>query len=163
SLALVAQQAQQAIDLSQFESSAAAAQQRLFLTQVGNANGALSNDDTLITIALANNSPATLGVTPKQWYASMSDALGRMRGVEQQMAASVVARAQQLHQGSANSATLSVILSVLLLLAALVATFAVAQSIVRPLRRLRGDALQIASVRLPEKMAAIAQAEDPAA
>jgi signal transduction histidine kinase len=50
-----------------------------------------------------------------------------------------------------------------LLLAALAATFAVAQSIVRPLRMLRSDALQIASVRLPEKMAAIAEAEDPTA
>jgi signal transduction histidine kinase len=50
-----------------------------------------------------------------------------------------------------------------LLLAALAATFAVAQSIVRPLRRLRSDALQIASVRLPEKMQAIAEADDPTA
>jgi signal transduction histidine kinase len=56
-----------------------------------------------------------------------------------------------------------VILSVILLLAALAATFAVAQSIVRPLRRLRSDALQIATVRLPEKMLAIAGAEDPGA
>ena len=93
----------------------------------------------------------------------MSSAIGRLRGVEQQVAASVVARAQQLHQGAADSARLSVILSVILLLAALAATFAVAQSIVRPLRRLRSDALQIASARLPEKMLAIAEAEDPAA
>jgi signal transduction histidine kinase len=163
-LALTAEQAQQAIDLSQFESSAAAAQQQLYLTQVGNANGALSSDDGVITLALApNGSPAGLGVTAPRWYASMSDVIGRLRGVEQQVAASVVARARQLHQGSANSATISVILSVLLLLAALVATFAVAQSIVRPLRKLRGDALEIASARLPEKMAAIAEAEDPAA
>jgi signal transduction histidine kinase len=160
---LAAQQAQQAIDLSQFESSAAVAQQQLYLTQVANANDALAKDGTLVTVAIAARSPAQLGVTAKQWYASTSGTIGRLRGVEQQVAASVVARAQQLHQGAANSATISVILSVLLLLAALVATFAVAQSIVRPLRRLRGDALQIASVRLPEKMAAMAAAEDPAA
>ena len=160
---LEAEQAQQAIDTSQFESSAAVAQQQLFLTQVANVNGALSTDQTLVTLALADGSPAGLGVTPSKWYASMSSAIGRLRGVEQQVAASVVARAQQLHQGAADSARLSVILSVILLLAALAATFAVAQSIVRPLRRLRGDALQIASARLPEKMLAIAAAEDPAA
>jgi signal transduction histidine kinase len=160
---LESQQAEQAIDTSQFESSAAVAQQQLFLTQVANVNGALSTDQTLVILALANRSPAGLPVTASKWYTSMSSAIGQLRGVEQQVAASVVARAQQLHQGAADSARLSVILSVILLLAALAATFAVAQSIVRPLRRLRSDALQIASVRLPEKMLAIAEAEDPAA
>jgi signal transduction histidine kinase len=160
---LAAEQAQQAIGMSEFESSAAAPQQQLFLTQVANANGALSEDETLVTAAVYVGSPARLGVTASKWYASTTGTIGRLRGVEQQVAASVVARAQQLHKGSANSATLSVILSVILLLAALAATFAVAQSIVRPLRRLRSDALQIASVRLPETMQAIAEAEDPTA
>jgi signal transduction histidine kinase len=160
---LEAEQAQQAIGTSQFESSAAVAQQQLFLTQVANANGALSTDQTLVTLALAVGSPTRLGVTPSKWYTSMSSAIGQLRGVERQVAASVVARAQQLHQGAADSARLSVILSVILLLAALAATFAVAQSIVRPLRRLRSDALQIANARLPEKMLAIAEAEDPTA
>jgi signal transduction histidine kinase len=159
---LEGQQAQQAIDTSQFESSAAVAQQQL-LPQVANVNGPLSTEQELVTLALADGSPATLGVTPSKWYASMSNTIGQLRGVEQQVAASVVARAQQLHQGAADSARLSVILSVILLLAALAATFAVAQSIVRPLRRLRSDALQIANARLPEKMLAIAAAEDPAA
>jgi signal transduction histidine kinase len=160
---LEAEQAQQAIDTSQFESSAAVAQQQLFLTQVASANGGLSADEELVTVAISVGSPAGLGVTPSKWYASTSSTIGQLRGVEQQVAASVVARAQQLHQGAADSARLSVILSVILLLAALAATFAVAQSIVRPLRRLRSDALQIASARLPEKMLAIAEAEDPAA
>lgn len=160
---LDAQEAQQAIDTSQFDSSAALAQQQLFSTQVASANGALSEDDTKVRLAVAGTSPTRLGLTASQWYSSTSGTLARLRGVEQQVAASVVARAQQLHQGAADSARLSVILSVILLLAALAATFAVAGSIVRPLRRLRGDALQIASVRLPEKMLAIAGAEDPSA
>ncbi len=160
---LEAEQAQQSIDTSQFESSAAAAQHQLFLTQVDKANGALSSEQEVVTVAISSGLPTTLGVTASAWYTSTSDAIGQLRGVEQQVAASVVARAQQLHQGAAGSARLSVILSVILLLAALAATFAVAQSIVRPLRRLRSDALQIASARLPEKMRAIAEAEDPAA
>jgi signal transduction histidine kinase len=130
---------------------------------VDKANGALSTEQSLVKVAISSGVPTSLGVTPNAWYASTSNAIGQLRGVEQQVAVSVVARAQQLHQGAANSARLSVILSVILLLAALAATFAVAQSIVRPLRRLRGDALQIASVRLPAKMLAIAGAEDPAA
>ena len=160
---LAAEQAQQTIDTSQFDSSATVAQQQLFLTQVANAEGAVSQDQTLVTVAINVGSPARLDITANQWYASMSGTISRLGSVEQQVAASVVARAQQLHQGAADSAALSVILSVLLLLVALAATFAVARSIVRPLRMLRRDALEIASVRLPEKMQAIAEAEDPAA
>jgi signal transduction histidine kinase len=160
---LEAEQAQQAIDMSEFESSAAVSQQQLFLTQVANASGALSEDETLVTVAIDVGSPAGLGVTASQWYASTSGTIDRLRGVEQQVAASVVDRGQQLHQGAADSATLSIILSFILLFAALAATFAVAQSIVRPLRILRNDALQIANARLPEKMRAIAEAEDPTA
>ena len=102
---LDAEQALQAIGMSEFESSAAVPQQQLFLTQVANANGALSADETLVTVAIDVGSPARLGVTASQWYASTSSTIGRLRGIEQQVAASVVARAQQLHQGAADSAS----------------------------------------------------------
>jgi signal transduction histidine kinase len=158
---LGAAQTQQSIDTSQFESSATLNQEHVFLTKVANAGLAAVEDQGLITVAIETGSPARLGVTASQWYASTSDTLGRMRGVEQQLVGSEVTRAQQLHQGAADSARISAVLSALLLLAALAATFAVARSIVRPLRKLRSDALQIANVRLPEKMQAIAEAEDP--
>jgi signal transduction histidine kinase len=162
-LLLNSEQAQQSIDTSEFESSATPSQEQLYVTRVANAGSTLYEEQTLVTNAMLQGSPTRLDVSASQWYTSMSAILGRLRGVEQQVTASVITRAQQLHQGAENSALLSAILSTLLLLAALTATFAVARSIVRPLRILRGDALHIASAGLPEKMLAIAEAEDPTA
>jgi signal transduction histidine kinase len=162
-LLLNSEQAQQSIDTSEFESSATPSQEQLYVTRVANADSTLYEEQTLVTNAMLQGSPARLGVSASQWYTSMSAMLGRLRGVEQQVTASVITRAQQLRQGAENSAEISAILSVLLLLAALAATFAVARSIVRPLRILRSDALHIASTGLPERMLAIAEAEDPTA
>jgi signal transduction histidine kinase len=162
-LLLNSEQAQQFIDTSEFESSATPSQEQLYVTRVANVDSTLYEEQTLVTNAMLQGSPTKLDVSASQWYTSISAMLGRLRGVEQQVTASVITRAQQLHQGAENSAVISAILSILLLLAALAATFAVARSIVRPLRILRSDALHIASTGLPEKMLAIAQAEDPAA
>ena len=162
-LLLNSEQAQQSIDTSEFESSATPSQEQLYVTRVANVGSTLYEEQTLVTNAMLQGSPTRLDVSASQWYTSMSAMLGRLRGVEQQVTASVITRAQQLHQGAENSAAISAILSALLLLAALAATFAVARSIVRPLRILRSDALHIASAGLPEKMLAIARAEDPTA
>jgi signal transduction histidine kinase len=162
-LLLNSEQAQQSVDTSEFDSSATPSQEQLYVTRVDNADSTLYEEQTLVTNAMLQGSPAKLGVSASQWYTSMSAMLGQLRGVEQQVTGSVITRAQQLHQGAEDSAALSAMLSVLLLLAALAATFAVARSIVRPLRILRSDALHIASAGLPEKMLAIAEAEDPAA
>jgi signal transduction histidine kinase len=45
----------------------------------------------------------------------------------------------------------------------LVATLLVARSLVEPLRRLQADALEVATVRLPEKVAELSEATDPQA
>jgi signal transduction histidine kinase len=162
-LLLNSEQAQQSIDTSEFESSATASQEQLYVTHVANVGSTLYEEQTLVTNAMLQGSPARLGVSASEWYTSMTAMLGRLRGVEQQVTASVITRAHQLHEGAEDSAALSAILSALLLLAALAATFAVARSIVRPLRILRSDALHIATAGLPEKMLAIAEAEDPTA
>jgi signal transduction histidine kinase len=162
-LLLNSEQAQQSVDTSEFESSATPSQEQLYVTRVDNVDSTLYEEQTLVTNAMLQGSPARLGISARQWYTSMSAMLGRLRGVEQQVTTSVIMRAQQLHQGAEDSAALSAILSALLLIVALAATFAVARSIVRPLRKLRSDALRIASAGLPEKMLAIAEAEDPTA
>jgi signal transduction histidine kinase len=162
-LLLNSEQAQQFIDTSEFESSATPSQEQLYITRVANVDSTLYEEQTLVTNAMLQGSPTKLDISASQWYSSISAMLDRLRGVEQQVTASVITRAQQLHQGAENSALLSAILSTLLLLAALAGTFAVARSIVRPLRILRSDALHIASAGLPEKMLAIAEAEDPTA
>ncbi len=154
-------QAQQASDQSQFETSATLAQQQLFNNTV--TGPAIDQDQVLEQLAVDVGNPQEVGVSPSQWYASMTGTITHMRTVEEQLAASAVTQSQSLRQGAEGSAVLTGILSLILLLMAGIATFVVARSMVRPLRILRSDALEIASVRLPEKVRDVGNAEDPGA
>jgi signal transduction histidine kinase len=156
---LTSAQAQQAANLAQFEASATNAQQQYFNNMVPSS----VSDQNLVLeeLAVYVSDPRQVGITPGQWYASISGTIGRMRTVEERLAASVVTRSQSLERGAAGAALLTAILSGALLLIAAVATFIVARSMVRPLRALRSDALEIASVRLPEKVHELSEASDP--
>lgn len=155
-------QASQATDLSHFETSATLAQQESFnnLTAV---DPGMATEQELGQLAVRGDSPADLGVLPDQWYTTMSGTIGRMRADEEQLVATAVAQSKALQQGAAGSALLTSVLSLTLLLIASIATFIVARSMVRPLRALRSDALEVARVRLPEKVRELSNAEDPGA
>lgn len=156
---LTAAYTQQAADLQQFESSANGAQQQLFDDTVASAPD--DQDQVVEQLAVdVGSPPLALGVSASQWYTSMSGTIERMRTVEGQLAASVVAQSQALQQGAQGSAALTSILTLSLLLVASVGTVIVARSLVNPLRVLRSDALDIASVRLPEKVRELDNAED---
>jgi signal transduction histidine kinase len=98
---------------------------------------------------------------PGAWYSSMSAMINDMQAVELQIAANIVARAKVLQQGAESSALFTGILTSAILLLVLIATFAVARSLVRPLRRLRAGALDIATVELPERVRQLAESPDP--
>ena len=70
---------------------------------------------------------------------------------------------RSLKRGAEQSALFTAIVTVVILLLVLIATLAVARSLVRPLRRLREGALDIATVQLPERVRQLGEAEDPAA
>lgn len=98
---------------------------------------------------------------PGEWYSTMSDTIDRMQTVELGVAGNIVARAKVLQQGAERSALLTGVLTVAALLLVLIATFAVARSLVLPLRRLRAGALDIATTQLPERVRQLGQAQDP--
>src|SRR2546430_8879326 len=89
---------------------------------------------------------------PGQWYSAMSDTIDKMRTVELGVARNLVARAQVLQRGAERSALFIGILAAAILILVLIATFAVARSLVLPLRRLREGALDIATMQLPERV-----------
>jgi signal transduction histidine kinase len=98
---------------------------------------------------------------PDVWYSTMTDTITRMRTVEQRLAAAIVARSQSLEQGARESAVLTSAVTCALLLLVLILTFILTRSLVHPLRRLQADALEIATVRLPARVAALSEAMDP--
>ena len=157
---LTAANTQQAADLQQFEASASGAQQRMFNDTVASAPD--DQDQVIEDLAIdVRTPPLALGVSPAHWYTSMSGTIERMRVVEGQLASSVVAQSQALQQGARGSAVLTGVLTLSLLLVAAAGTVVIARSLVNPLRVLRADALEIASVRLPEKVHELDNAEDP--
>ena len=93
----------------------------------------------------------------------MSSTIDRMQTVELEVAGNIVARGQVLQRGAEQSARFTAILTVVILLLVLIATLVVARSLVRPLRRLREGALDIATVQLPERVRQLGEAADPAA
>ena len=99
---------------------------------------------------------------PREWYSAISSTIDKMQNVELDVAGNIVARSQALQRGAEQSARFTAILTVVILLLVLIATLVVARSLVRPLRRLREGALDIATVQLPERVRLLGEAEDPA-
>ncbi|MDX3107409.1 sensor histidine kinase [Nonomuraea angiospora] len=84
------------------------------------------------------------------WYESTTLSGNAMRKVEDGLATKIVARTRELSDTEQRNAIVSGAVILVLLLLVLVFTTRVAGSLVRPLRRLRAEALQVATTRLPE-------------
>ena len=100
---------------------------------------------------------------PGVWYSAVSDTIDKMQTVELGVAGNIVARAQVLQRGAERSALFIGVLTAAILILVLIATFAVARSLVLPLRRLQEGALDIATVQLPERVRQLDEDPDPAA
>ncbi|MGE5288797.1 MAG: nitrate- and nitrite sensing domain-containing protein [Micromonosporaceae bacterium] len=93
----------------------------------------------------------------QQWYKAMSDTISRMRTVEKGEVSSIISQSRALQQGAARSALLTGAVVLIVLILVLIVTAVIGRSLVRPLRRLRAGALDVAGVRLPEKVRVLSQ------
>ncbi|HEX4087674.1 MAG TPA: nitrate- and nitrite sensing domain-containing protein [Trebonia sp.] len=97
------------------------------------------------------------------WDLGMGDDLTAMQSAEKVIADDIVSRAGQLHHSAQQSALTFGLITIGVLLLVLLAGLVVARSLVRPLRRLRAGALDIASVQLPERVRLLTESPDAAA
>ncbi|NUR91758.1 MAG: HAMP domain-containing protein [Nonomuraea sp.] len=97
------------------------------------------------------------------WYRSTDLAANAMRKVEDGLATRIVAQTRDLSDTEQRNAIISGGLILVLLLLVLVITTRVAGSLVRPLRRLRAEALQVATTRLPETVRPLRESGEGAA
>ncbi|HEU4541871.1 MAG TPA: nitrate- and nitrite sensing domain-containing protein, partial [Jiangellaceae bacterium] len=106
-------------------------------------------------------SSSSQAATPREWYEVSSNRINVMRDLQGKYAEAIAERASN----TASSARLAAAATALVVLAVLVLTilsaFAVARSIVRPLRRLRSAALEAADTGLPALVSRI-QEDGPA-
>jgi signal transduction histidine kinase len=155
-------------DKASFEATATPEEQNAFTTTV--AGPGVNLAEGIEDFILVDGNPAditqiggiSLNKAPARWYSAMSDKIDKMQAVELEVAKNIVARSQVLRRDAEQSALLSAVLTTVILFLVLIATLAVARSLVRPLRKLREGALDIATVQLPERVRRLGEETDPA-
>ncbi|MFC3983581.1 sensor histidine kinase [Streptosporangium jomthongense] len=95
-----------------------------------------------------------------QWFDASSVIIDKMRTVEKAVADSVITQSRTLQEAEQQGAMIAGGASGLLLLLVLIVTTIMARSLVRPLRRLRTEALSVAEQRLPETVQSLRESGD---
>jgi signal transduction histidine kinase len=148
--------AQQQANEAQFNGATTASQRQLFDTALSapTVAGAQAQVQQAISLTPAT-SPGAEGPVIANAESSLSDVTSGMRSVEKKLVDSVIARSIALRNNTIADVIIwgSAILLVLVL--AFLATVAVGRSMIRPLRRLRTGALDVAGVRLPQAVSRI--------
>jgi signal transduction histidine kinase len=159
----------QGADETAFDATATPAERGAFTRLVAGpkVTRAINIEQYVVNTGRLDISTGALGISaqkaPGAWYSAVSDTTGKMQAVELGVAQNIVARAQVLQRGAERSALFIGILTAAILILVLIATFAVARSLVLPLRRLQEGALDIATVQLPERVRQLDEDPDPAA
>jgi signal transduction histidine kinase len=168
--ALLTAQSEELTDLTAFKTTATPAEQSTYNNFVNNVDGTSVNEAQNIEIYVVGTGvpdigAGALGIDTKQapaaWYSAQSAKVNAMQQTELEVAGNIVARAQSLKGSAENSALVTAVLTAVILFLVLLATIAVARSLVGPLRRLREGALNIATVELPERVRLLGEAQDP--
>jgi signal transduction histidine kinase len=172
--ALVTASDLQSADLSTFQAAATQAEAEAYLSGQ-NGNGVVDAGDIFTTAVSDNGDLAAvfgqlkelisgLNATsaPTQWYNDQSAVVNAMQVTVNQIATQIVARSQQLQHAAFESALITGLATVLVILLVLGVTALIGQTLVNPLRRLQADALEIAAVRLPARVAAAASGTETA-
>jgi signal transduction histidine kinase len=160
--ALVAAQSDQAANLSSFNLSATNAQRTQFQNSVSGSLDPLASSEEAQALSLGTslkNDPTTAD----DWYGAMTNEINSQLGsVERAQVAAIISRTVALRNQAIAYAAIVALIVLIVLGLALFATVVVARSMVRPLRRLRAGALEVAGVRLPETVRRMSEAEGAA-
>jgi signal transduction histidine kinase len=154
--------ANQDSDKAQFENFASYQQDALF--KVAQATGSLadrvnSSESKVIQYEPTHPSLAGINIVPVEWFGNVTTTIGKIRHVEQALVSQAVNRAEALRKKAIISAIVIGGAVLLVLVISLLFTVVVGRSMVRPLRRLRAGALEVAGVRLPETVRRMSEAD----
>jgi signal transduction histidine kinase len=163
--ALNAAQANQQSSQQAFDLAATASQREQWNASVSGSfvNLIASEEQQAITLQDHAHSLANDPTTVDGFYSSISDGIDNQMGsVERALAADVIARSNSLRTSAVTSAIVVSAVVLIVLALAFWATIMVGRSMVRPLRRLRAGALDVAGSRLPETVSRISEGDDSA-
>jgi signal transduction histidine kinase len=155
--ALTSAQSQQAAEFAEFQSDASIDEQQVYNDTVAGPAVDQAQAMELQAIASSNSATGTLSVTapagqsaPAAWNADMSTYVDDIRHVQQGLVDAVIKQSQSLHAQATRTAIETGIEVLAVLIVVLMITIVVARSMVRPLRKLRTGALEVAGLRLPD-------------
>ena len=155
----------QSADQSDFAASTNESELEYFNNTVSGSAVDLAEAQETLAEEMGNSTPGLpltahgSGLTASAWYGNMRSMIGGARTVADSLATSITDRASALRsQATQNLLITSVVTLFLLALVLLISTI-VARSLIRPLRKLRTDALDVAGHRLPEMVRRLSQSE----
>jgi signal transduction histidine kinase len=160
---------QQQADTSQFTGDASVTEaQNLNNTVSGpQVDAAKSEESLAVALTGKNQSISTIGTaqtcgkTPQAqcWYQTQAVQISDMRQVSDGLVGQITAQANSLTASSLRSAIITSVVTLLLLILVLLITTFVARSMIRPLRKLRSDALEVAGSKLPDMVRRLSESE----
>jgi len=149
-------------DLAQFDNFASYQQHQLLtvaLTTGSLRDRVKASESTVIQYAPTHTSLANIGIAPEEWFGNVTQTIGKVRSVEDALASQAVSRAQALRKKAIVTAVAIGGAVLLVLIISLLFTTVVGRSMVRPLRRLRAGALEVAGMRLPETVRRMSESD----
>ncbi|HSZ41694.1 MAG TPA: nitrate- and nitrite sensing domain-containing protein [Trebonia sp.] len=167
---LLQAQQQQAADQSEFTASATQAELARFDAVTGGdtASPSRTEESLAVTNAVSDlplttlNSVSNPKLTAPGWYSAMTATINGTQQVAGELAAGIAAQASTLRSQATSDLLVGSVLTVLLLALMVLVSTVVARSLIRPLRKLRLDALDIASHRLPDMVRQLSDSEGAA-
>jgi signal transduction histidine kinase len=161
---------QQAADAAQFDAVASVGEQQTLNNVVS--GQAVDESESAEELAIATASSSALQIGAQQscstgtaaecWWTTKSAQINDMRTVSNGangLVEQIQAQANSLAQSALRSAEIVSVATLLLLLLVLLITTFVARSMIRPLRKLRADALEVAGSKLPDMVRRLSQSE----
>jgi signal transduction histidine kinase len=161
--------AQFTADTSQFNSVASVGEQQTLDNTVSGQD--VDEAESAETLAISTAGATDFQIGPQQsctaagetadqcWWTTETQQIQDMRQVSNGLVGQIQAQANSLAQSALHSAIVIAVATLLLLLLVLLITTFVARSMIRPLRKLRADALEVAGSKLPDMVRRLSQSE----
>jgi signal transduction histidine kinase len=169
--------AQQQADASQFGTAASVEESQNFNNTVSGqmvdeaqseeerAIASAGGGGTAVNIGAQQTCTGKLGIPANCWFSTQSQQISDIQAVidgtsgQQSVVSKIQAEAGTLVTGAYQQALLISVLVVALIIIVIMITVIVARSMIRPLRKLRADALEIAGTKLPEMVRRLSESD----
>ncbi len=161
---------QQQADTQSFDQAASVTEQQNYNNTVAGqaVDDAKSAEEVAVTTATTPGQALTIGqqqLCPAGesqascWMSIQSGQINQMRDVSDALVGQITAQANSLESSSLHNAVIVSAATLLLLIIVLLITTFVARSMIRPLRKLRADALEVAGSKLPAMVRRLSESE----